>query len=686
MRTILTALAATIVLGVGLVDRGAEAAPTAKTWDVRIRRDEWGVPHILAKTDADAAYGLAWAQAEDDFATVQEAVFQSRGRMAELTGPAGVESDYMVHLQDVWGAVRRGYARDLAPATRKVMEAYAAGLNAYAAKHADKVAPGLLPITGQDLAAATTFRGPSFYGLDDVFRRTMRPQSKKVAEVEDKLEIGSNGVAVAPSRSADGATRLLVNSHQPFTGPLAWYEAVIETGEGWHVAGGFFPGGPFMLHGHNAKLGWASTVNNPDLADVFQLTVNPADREEYRLDGAWKRFGSRFVEIKVKRVGGGFDTVRREVVRSVHGPVVRTDHGVFAIRYAGMGEVRQNEQYFAMNKARNLAEWKAAMGKGVLPSINYVYGDAAGNIGYVHNGRYPVRKDGMDWSGVVPGDRSDLIWTAQLPFSKIPQVWNPKSGWVFNANNTPFQATDAADNIKAEAYSKTLGLQTNMTNRAYRALETYGADTSITEAEFDAYKYDVAYSERSDLAKGLAMLLALDPKDDADVAAAQILLRAWDRRTNTESREAALAVLTTLRLLQQPGPPLTALKAVMGDLRTRYGRIDPTWGEVNRIRRGNVDMAVDGGPDIFRAIYGRPDPDGRLRALAGDTFVMFVAWDKDGRLSSRSVHQFGSATLDETSPHYADQTPLFVGMKTKPVLFTEDQLKGHVRRDYRPGE
>lgn len=494
-------------------------------------------------------------------------------------------------------------------------------------------------------------------------------------------------MAVGPARSADGATRLLVNSHQPYVGPLAWYEAVVQSGEGWHVAGGFFPGGPFMLHGHNAHLGWASTVNNPDLADVYQLTVNPADREQYRLDGAWKRFESRWVEIRVKQLGGGFETVKREVLRSAHGPVVRSDRGVFAIRYAGMGEIRQNEQYFAMNKARNLAEWKAAMAKGVLPSINYVYADARGNVGYVHNGRYPVRKAGVDWSGVVPGDRSDLIWSRQLPFAQVPQLWNPKAGFTFNANNTPFQATAADDNMQPDAFPKSLGLQTNMTNRAWRALETYGADSSITAQEFEAYKYDLAYSEKSDLAKGLQLLLGLDAKGDADLAAAQALFRDWDRRTNVDSRAAPLAVLTVTRLQQNPRtPPVETLKAVAGELRARFGRIDPTWGEVNRIRRGKVDLPIDGGPDIFRAVYGRPDADGRLKALAGDTYVMFVEWDRQGRLSSRSIHQFGSATLDESSPHYADQTPLFAAMKTKPVLFTEAELAGHVRRDYRPGE
>ena len=677
-------IAALAVLAAAPDATAAKPAPAAHH-DVRIRRDDWGVPHILAKTDVDAAYGLGFAQAEDDMATLQLSVFTGRGRLAELQGPSGVDSDYLVALQDVWGTIDRRYERDLDPQARRILEAYAAGVNAYARRHPKDVAPGLLPITGKDLAASFIYNGPTFYGLDGVFHRTMAPAAKKTAALDDKLPTGSNGLAVAPVRSADGATRLLVNSHQPYTGPLAWYEAVIQTGQGWHVAGGFFPGTPFMLHGHNAHLGWANTVNNPDLADVYELAMNPADPDQYRLDGQWKTLGKRTVQIKVKRTDGGFDSVSREVLRSAQGPAVRTDHGVFAVRYAGMDEIRQPEEYYRLNKAANVAQWKAGLAMGLLPSINYVYADEKGNIGYVYNGRFPVRKEGVDWSGFVPGDRSDLIWTAQLPFAKVPQLWNPKSGYVFNSNNTPFQATDPADDLKPEAFSKTLGIQTNMTNRAYRVLETVGGQRSIDAKTFNDDKFDLAYSTRSDVAKGVQALLAVPPGQDADLAAAQALLKTWDRRTDVHNRAAALVVLT-LTKLQGGGSPLTALKSSMADLKAHFGRIDPEWGEVNRIRRGKVDLAIDGGPDTYRAVYGRPDPDGRLRALAGDTYVMFVSWDKRGKLSSRSVHQFGSATQDEASPHYADQTPLFVGMKTKPVWFTEAQLKGHIAKDYRPPE
>jgi acyl-homoserine-lactone acylase len=655
-----------------------------RAYQVRIRRDGFGVPHILGATDADVAFGLGFAHAEDDFADIQEAALLSRGTLAAVEGPHAATTDYLVHLMRVNETVDAGYPK-LPADLRGVLEAYADGVNDYGARHPGVVARGFLPLTGKDVAAGFVFKTPFFYGLDDVLKKLTAP-----THGAPMPPVGSNGVAVAPSRSADGATRLLVNSHQPYTGPVAWYEAVLQSGQGWHVAGGFFPGSPFMLHGHNEHLGWANTVNDPDLTDVYRLTVNPADARQYRLDGRWRDFETSDAAIRVKLFGPLIWTFHRPVLWSAQGPVLKTDHGVFAIRYAGMGEARQPLQYYRLNKAANLTQWRAAMALQALPSINYIYADEKGNIGYVYNGLFPARKPGVDWKGVLPGDRSDLIWRAYLPFDRVPQIWNPKSGYVFNSNNTPFQATGARDALMPADFPASMGLQTNMTNRALRAQETFGADPRITAEAFRAYKFDIAYSARSDMARVIAFVLALDPKGDGDVVAAQRLLRAWDRRTNVASRAAALAVLTALpmaddlaagRMPNPHGPLLAAIRT----LKIHFGRIDPAWGQVNRIVRGNVDLPIDGGPDTYRAVYGEPQKDGRLKAMAGDTFIMFVTWDRLGKLSSESIHQFGSATLDPHSPHYADQTPLFVAMKTKPVLFTEAQLAGHIEEDYAPG-
>jgi acyl-homoserine-lactone acylase len=657
-----------------------------KTYDVRIRRDHFGVPHVKGKTDADVAFGLAYAHSEDDFATIQDSLLAARGILASKIGYEGAIPDYLVHLFRVRETVDAHYMRDVPPDVRRVLQAYADGVNYYAALHPEKVAPGVLPLTGKDVDAGFVFRTPFFYGIDRVM--------KHITTSNDDMgepPVGSNGVAVAPSRNADGATRLLVNSHQPYTGPVAWYEAVLESDEGWHVAGGFFPGSPFMLHGHNAHLGWANTVNDPNLVTVYRLVINPANDREYRLDGRWVRFEESEAKLRIKLWGPLYVTTPRAVEWSVHGPVLRTDHGVFALRYAGMNEVRQPEAYYHLDKSTNADEFRAALALQALPSINYIFADEKGEIGYVYNGLFPNRRDGIDWKKIQPGDRSDLIWHGYVPFTRVPQIWNPKSGFVFNSNNTPFEATDPADDLKPSDFPAAMGIQTNMTNRAYRAEETFGRDHAMTDASFRAHKFDLFYSKRSKVAHAIAQILAADSAKDDDLKAAQSLLRSWNFETDVKNRATALAVLTCEKIMPFDGStpaanPLDALHRTIADLKTHFGRIDPEWGQVNRIRRGKVDLAIDGAPDIFRAVYGAPQSDGTLTAQGGDTFIMFVTWDKNGKLSSQSIHQFGSATLDESSPHYADQTPLFVAMKTKPVLFTEDELKGHIEADYRPGE
>ncbi|HEV3317653.1 MAG TPA: penicillin acylase family protein, partial [Candidatus Angelobacter sp.] len=343
----------------------------ARQYDVRIKRDNFGVPHVIGPRDADVAFGLGFAHSEDDFVTLQQVALATRGQLAATEGRKAAVADYLVHLLRVWETVNAKYESDLPADVRQVLEAYADGVNYYAALHQDKVIRGTLPLTGKDVAAGFVFKTPFFYGLDRVLLKLSNPESNTTAAslskdgldsfliTHEAIPVGSNAVAVAPSRSADGATRLLVNSHQPYTGPVSWYEAVLESGQGWHVTGGFFPGSPFMLHGHNEHLGWANTVNDPDLIDVYKLTINPANPNQYQLDGQWHDFEKSDAKIRVKIWGPLVWTVHRDVLYAAQGPVLKTDHGVFAIRYAGINEVRQPLQYYRLNKAATLAEWRA---------------------------------------------------------------------------------------------------------------------------------------------------------------------------------------------------------------------------------------------------------------------------------------------------------------------------------------
>jgi acyl-homoserine-lactone acylase len=676
----------------------------AARYDVHILRERFGVPHVYGKTDADVAYGLAFAHSEDDFDTIQRVLLASRGQLASVEGLDAVPMDFLFHWLGVPEALAR-YEQDVSPEARAVAEAYADGVNHYAALHPGQVLPGVVPVRGRDVVAGFTFRTPFFYGLDRVVR-PLFDEEHAPEETGAGRELalgtfrtgwttgtGSNAVAVAPSRSADGATRLLVNSHQPYTGPVAWYEVRLHSEAGWDVAGGVFPGSPVVLHGTNPTLGWASTVNTPDLADVYRLEIDPKDPDRYRLDGEWHRLEKREVELRVRLFGRLRWTVHRELLRSLHGPVIRQPHGTYALRFVGEGELRHLDQYLRMNRARSFAEWQDAMRMQAIPSVNFVYADRAGNIAYFYNARFPKRVPGLDWQNVLPGNRSDLIWHEMLPFDAVPQVVNPTSGFVVNANHTPFRSTAPADAPDPSRFPPELGIETRMTNRALRELALFGSDESITREEFRAYKFDKAYAEGSEAKRIVAEILAADFAEDDELAAGQALLRRWRGGAEADDPAAALAILTATPVVvaqlqgRQPPSVQGSYRAALRTLLRHHGRLDVPWGEVNRFRRGKLDLPANGGPDVLRALESfELERDGTYTVRSGDSLVMFVEWDRAGRQHIESIHQFGSATLDASSPHYADQVPLFLNEQTKTVPMDEVALRAELEREYRPGD
>lgn len=704
----LLAVGLIVLVWLGLrIDTGSSApdvatlkAPAAD-YDVEIIRDAYGVPHMYGKRDADVAFGLAYAQSEDDWATLQEVVVATRGELAAHKGADAAITDYLVRLLRVWETTHKGYP-DLPQDIRDISQAYADGANLWAAENPGAIWSGVLPITGEDVIAGFVFKTPFFYGLDKTFQELFaQTRTKEISLGPDNAflwmdqptyPIGSNGFAVAPSRSTDGHTRLLVNSHQPYAGPVAWYEARLKSEEGLDITGGVFPGAPVILHGHNQNLGWANTVNKPDLADVYVLEINPDNPNQYLLDGEWRDMEVSTATIKVKLLGPLQWHAKRDVKFSEHGPVLETEHGVYAVRYAGMGETRQLVQYHALNRAETLEEWLDGMKLQALPSINYVYADKAGNIAYIYNAQMPKRPAGWDWQAYLPGTRSDLIWTQYHAFDEIPQLVNPDSGFVINANNTPFEATDKEHDLRPEDFPSTMGIETHMTNRGYRALELMRADSSISAEEFMTYKFDKTYSTRSDLAGLITLWLEQDFSDDATMREAQEVLRAFDMSADKDDMHAALALLAAepvvwARMQGEPAPDaVDALRSAVTHLKTHWGRLDVPWGEVNRMRRGDVDVALGGGPDLLRAVYARtPKEDGRLVAQGGDTMIYIADWAPDGSLTTQSIHQFGSATLDETSPHFADQAQLFADQKFRSIPLERKALEAEATRKYQPG-
>jgi acyl-homoserine-lactone acylase len=496
--------------------------PEEGQYDVTIHRDLFGVPHIYGKTDPDVAYGLGFAQCEDDFYTVQEMLLSVRGRLATHQRFGGVGNDLIVRAFKVQETVDTQYETEVRPEVRALCEAYADGVNHYAALHPEEIyAGGVFPTSGKDVIAGFTLRMPFFYLLHRHIRGVFDPNQpirQQTAQADEAIvgseDRGSNTFAVAPSRSADGHTRLAVNSHQPWTGPVAWYEARLKSEEGWDIIGGTFPGAPVILHGHNRNLGWAHTVNVPDLCDIYELTLNPDNPDQYRFDGEWRNFEKEEVTLRVRLWGPITIGVTRELLWSVHGPAVISDEGAFAVRFVGYGEVNQLGQFYAMNRATNFDEFRSAMAMQGFFSMNTGYADKEGNIWYLYNAKFPVRNPGYDWSGIVPGDTSETLWTEYYPFEKLPQVLNPASGFIQNCNCSPWKTTTGPGNPDPADFPEWLGIPDEMTNRGWRALELFGNDESITGAEFHEYKFDQRYSRQSLVGDLWEQAAALPPFDD----------------------------------------------------------------------------------------------------------------------------------------------------------------------------
>lgn len=704
-------LIALLVLGAGIytwdplpkTPRAETLSAAAQNYDVEIIRDTWGVPHIYGKTNADTAFGVAYAHAEDDFETIQDVTAATRGVLARYKGAAAAPTDYVVSLLDVWGTIERRYESDVPEEVKAIAEAYAAGINLYAAEHPEQTWAGLAPFTGKDIVAGFVLKTPFFYGFDETLQ-SLFAESRDMPLAQDpsqrtwllhpslNTERGSNAFAVSPTRSGDDVTRLMINSHQPMTGPVAWWEAHIVSEDGLDITGGLFPGTPVILHGFNRHLGWANTVSKPDLTDVYRLTLNPDNNKQYQLDGTWRDFEEDQALLRIKLFGPFALKIRRPVYRSEHGPVIEAAHGTYAVRYAGMGEIRQLEQYMSLNLATDWSQFSDAMSLNALPSINYIYADKTGNVAFIHNGQYPRRVAGWDWQADLPGDRSDLIWQSYIPYADGPKLVNPASGLIFNANNTPYSATDGPDNIAAGDYPDWLGLQTNDTNRSLRIEALTDGVTPIDRETLLAIKFDTAFAEGSEADAFIQTVLAQDWSTEPAFEAAAAHLSAWDYRTNIDNPQAALGVLTVLRHVTGQftgdyGPePAAAFREAVELLERNYGGFDPTWGEVNRLVRGEVNLPISGGPDILRAIYPAAlREDGKLHANAGDTWIALVEWDAEGRQSAELIHQYGAATLDESSPHYADQAPLFAKEAWRPALLTRDEVEANASRTYQPG-
>ena len=660
--------------------------------------DSYGVPHIYAKTLPAIGYAFGWAQAQNHGDLLLRVYGQARGRAAEYWGGTqNVAEDRWVHTV---GGVELGQKAYDALSTeyRAYLDAFAAGINDYARANGGQIVDSVeqvLPVSGADVMSHSARVLYSFF---------LSGRQRAQGLSTQWSERGSNAWAIAPSRSASGKAMLLQNPHLPWSDVFTWMEAHL-VGGGADVYGAALVGSPVINIGFNERLGWTHTVNTTDTEDYYELTLQGSG---YMFDGGIRPFERSTRTIKVKRADGSFSTDTLVVKRSVHGPIVRERSGkALALRIAGLDRINGIEQWWAMGRARNLAEFERALSMLQITGQNTTYADADGHILYFY-GNVPARPRGdvATWAGVVRGDSSSTLWADMMPYASVPRVLDPPSGFVQNANDPPWFATYPVtlDPSKYPAHVAPRGLPL----RPQRSLRMVMGDSSISYDELIAYKH----STRLELADRVLddLLSALRENRDPCAASATSLrceslraLSSWDRNTDATSRGAVL--FTTwwdvyVRAVGARGPyrvswserePLdgprglsnaaiarTALDTAATRIKSRWNDVAVAWGDVYRLQRDNVDIPANGAGGnygAFRVVsYGAP-VEGKHVAAGGDSYVGVIEFSRPTR--ARTLIGYGNAS-QPGSPNRTNQLQLFADKQLREVWRTRAEIERHL--------
>ncbi len=673
---------------------------TVNPEDVTIVRDKWGVPHIFGKTDADAAYGLAWANAEDDFFTVQELVITAKGFAGRLMGIEGAERDFFSHTLDYRGRVEQDFYL-LSPEYVKYLEGYCQGINAYAAAHKKEIrVRGVFPINPKDVVGGFMFALSALIGTPGYVSRIVDGTYDK--DLPSDKPYGSNAFAFNSNKTDDGSSMLCINPHQPVTGPFSWYEAHIASEEGLNIHGAMFPGSSTVFLGNNENLGWAHTFNHLDLVDVFQLEMNPKNKRMYRFNGEWKQLEKRPIWLKVKLAKGIVFPVKRMTYWSEFGATLKSPDGnYYAVKLPANERVRVGEQWYRMDKANNYEEFYEALRMESISMFNIVYSDKDDNVLYLNNCVMPKRQEGVDYTQVVKSNSDKTLWSEFHDVEDLVQTYNPDCGWVFNTNNNPAHATAKNEWQTLDDYPSYFGISDlGENNRAERFLELMHepASDKISFERMKKMKFDYEFPACGAFQNSIENLFHVDPNDYPELAPLITVINGWDKRGNKDNSSAGAWIITFQKVFSMMGfadgefkravdiPDTTYIKALRWakkEIDTHYGGEIPKLGEVQRHVRGDINLPLGGFPDALAANYNEEWKDGRYKPYVADSYVHFVQW-KDGKLvRMETLHPFGASNRPD-SPHYTDQMQLYANQETKTMTLDKAKIMEEAESIYHP--
>ena len=660
---------------------------------IDIVRDEFGVPHIFAKTDAEVAYGLAWAHAEDDFETIQIGYLAGNNLLSKHLGNIGLGADFISQFIDSEDLFDSKYNSDISSEYKNIVKAYALGLNSYAREHPDEVfVEDLFPVNEKKMMRYAQLQLFISSNGDKWVSNIIDNKLSYDFSKEEQYK-GSNTFAFNSTKTKDGNTYLAINTHQPLDGPVSWYEAHLCSEQGTNILGALFAGTPNILIGTNENLAWAHTVNQPDKTDVFALEMHPDKKLQYRVDGTYLKLEEKKAKLRFKLLGIPL-SIKKKFYKSIYGPTLKNKSGFYSVRTPALFEIRALEQWWRMNKAKNFTEFYKVLKMKALPGYNIGYADKNDTIFYISNGLIPKRAQNYDWESVVPGNTRKTLWTESYEIEELPQVIQPKSGYFYNANHTPFKSSAEEDNPDPTNFDSNMGFETYDNNRSTRLKQLIDEYEKLDYDDFKRIKYDRQYPRPYTFNwMDIHYLELLDAKKYPDIEMLIERLQAWDRKADKNSFGAGtFAVLyDQLRPFYSkiPEPKIFPASYIIQALRNtkeyllkHFNTTDVKLGDYQKLVRGSKELPIFGLPDVITAMSSRPYKDGKVKVVSGESYIELIRFTDKGP-EIESVISYGSSDHPD-SKHYDDQMEMYANFKTKKMTLNKDSVYKNAKRIYNP--
>ena len=659
--------------------------------NIDIVRDEYGIPHIYAQTDAEVAYGLAWANAEDDFTTIQEAYLAGNAMLSNYIGLKGAAADFITQfigsknlIEEKIGNISEDYMA--------VVEGYSQGLNAYASNNPDKVLyKKLFPITPKKMLMYSQLQ--LFISNEGAYWAGRILNNDTQDDFLDQNLTGSNVIAMNSSKTVSGETFLAINTHQPLEGPTSWYEVHLNSQEGTNIIGTMYPGTPNVVIGVNEYLGWSHTVNYPDKTDVFKLRMKNkrkyiVDEEEYELEKLKAKITIKVLGIPIK--------INRKYFKSIYGPTLKNKSGYYSIRTPSLFHIRALEQWWRMGKSKNFSEFYNNLKMKELPGFNIGYADKYDTIFYMSNGIIPKRAEGYNWKGIVPGDTKKTLWTEYHNIEDLPQVIQPESGFIYNANHSPFKSTSADENPNEKNYNENMGYERYDNNRSTRLIELIESYDKISYDDFKDIKYDNSFPSKFNYNfMDISIIETLKLQAENDLFELLDIIQKWDRKTDIDSQGAGIYGVLYYQLVRNYRNEiqknnktvskeilLSALADTKAYIINNFGSIKITLGVFQKLVRGDKELPIWGLPDVITAMSSRPYKDGKHKVTQGESYIGLVRFNENGPILE-SIISFGNSDNPD-SEHYTDQMEKYSKFQTKKMTFDKNIIYSQAKKIYNP--